>query len=253
MTTNYVKTLHLFSRDVRLFLISSALLGMCWVGIYGVLFNLFVVRLGYDLTFVGLISATSALAYAVIAFPAGAIGGRWSVRRTMILGFCLVVVGLVLPPLAQFTPVTWRTGWLLVTYSLGVAGASLYMVNGSVFLMDATSQTERSHAFSVQTALTPLAAFFGSLVGGFLPSVFAALSGASTDDAAPYGYALCTAAVLLAMGIPVLLATREFIPTDTSENSSDAGRALRASLALIGLLAFIQLLQGAGEGAGSID
>jgi hypothetical protein len=245
----YVQQLRLFSRDVRLYLISGTLMGLCWMGIYSVLFNLYLLRLGYDLAFIGLINAAAALAYSLFSLPAGALGGRWSVRRTMILGYCLVVTGLVLPSLAQFTPVNWRTGWLLITYSFGVAGASLYMVNGSVFLMDATGQGERSHAFSVQTALSPLAAFFGSLIGGFLPGVFAALSGGSLDDAAPYSYALFTAAVLLALGVPVLLATRESVPADMAESAPAAGRVRRASLALIGLLALIQLLQGAGEGA----
>jgi MFS family permease len=245
----YLQRLRLFSRDVRLFLLSGALMGLCWMGVYGVLFNLYLLRLGYDLAFIGLINAAIALAYAVFALPAGALGGRWGIRRTMILGFCLVVIGLVLPPLAQFTPATWRAVWLLVTYSFGVAGASLYTVNGSVFLMGATGQAERSHAFSVQAALSPLAAFFGSLIGGFLPGFFAALSGGTLDDAAPYAYALLTAAVLLSLGIPVLLATRESIPADTVQSTPALGRARRAPLAVIGVLALIQLLQAAGEGA----
>jgi predicted MFS family arabinose efflux permease len=248
-TATYVETLRLFSRDVRLFLICGALMGLCWMGIYGVLFNLYVLRLGYDLAFIGLINAATALAYALFSLPAGALGGRWSVRRTMVLGYGLVATGLALPPLAQFTPVAWRTGWLLVTYSFGVAGASLYMVNGSVFMMGATGQAERSHAFSVQTALSPLAAFFGSLIGGFLPGFYAALSDRSPDDAAPYGYALLTAAALLSLGIPVLLATRESVPLGTVQSAPASGNARRAPLFLVGALALVQLLQGAGEGA----
>jgi MFS family permease len=248
-TTTYLQKLRLFSRDVRLFLFSGALMGLCWMGIYNVLFNLYLLRLGYDLAFIGLINAAIALAYALFALPAGALGGRWGIRRTMILGYSLVVIGLVLPPLAPFTPVTWRAAWLLLTYSFGVAGASLYMVNGSVFLMGSTGKAERSHAFSVQAALSPLAAFFGSLIGGFLPAFFAVLSGGSLDDAAPYGYALLTAAVLLSLGVPVLLATRESVPVETEQSTPTVPRAWRAPLALIGVLAFIQLLQAAGEGA----
>jgi len=248
-TTTYLQQLRLFSRDVRLFLFSGALMGLCWMGIYNVLFNLYLLRLGYGLAFIGLINAAISLAYALFSLPAGALGGRWSVRRTIVLGYCLVVIGLFLPPLAQFTPVAWRTGWLLVTYSLGVAGASLFMVNGSVFLMEATGQAERNHAFAVQTALSPLAAFFGSLIGGFLPSLFAAVTGGSVDDAAPFGYALLTAAVLLALGVPALVATREAVPADTAQSTLALRSVRRSSLALISLLAVIQLLQAAGEGA----
>ncbi len=245
----YVQKLHLFSRDVRLYLISGTLMGLCWMGIYGVLFNLYLLRLGYELAFIGLINAATALTYALFSLPAGALGGRWSVRRTMVLGYGLVVAGFLLPPLAPVIPVSWRTGWLLVTYCLGVAGASLYMVNGSVFLMGATGEAERSHAFSVQTALSPLAAFFGSLMGGFLPGLFAVWSGGSLDDPAPYGYALLTAAALLSLGIPVLLATRESVPVDIEESAAPVGRAWSAPLFLVGFLALVQMLQGAGEGA----
>jgi MFS family permease len=245
----YVQKLRLFSHDVRLYLISGALMGFCWMGVYSVLFNLYLLRLGYDLAFVGLINAVIALAYALFSIPAGALGGRWNVRSTMVLGYFLVVTGLMLPPLAQFTPLSWRTAWLLVTYSFGVAGASLYMVNGSVYLMAATGHAERSHAFSVQAALSPLASFFGSLIGGFLPGLFMALSGGSLDDAAPYGYALLTAAALISLGIPLLLATRESAPLENAQTTPAAGSAWRAPVKLVGFLALVQLLQAAGEGA----
>ena len=248
-TTTYLQHLRLFSRDIRLFLLSGALMSFCWMGVYSVLFNLFLLRLGFDLAFIGLVSAAIALAYALFSLPAGALGGRWGIRRTMILGFCMVSVGLVLPPLALFTPVAWRAAWLLITYSFGVAGASLYSVNGSVFLMSATAPEERSHAFSVQTALSPLAAFVGSLIGGFLPSVFAALLGGSMDDAAPYGYSLLVAALLLSLGVPVLMATRESVPVVMEKATPTVRRAWRAPLTLIGVLALVHLLQAAGEGA----
>jgi hypothetical protein len=46
-------------RNVRLFLISAALVGMTVLGgIFGVLFNLFILRLGFGTEFVGLVNAT---------------------------------------------------------------------------------------------------------------------------------------------------------------------------------------------------
>ena len=77
----------------------------------------------------------------------------------MIVGLTLVVAGLGLPPLAELIPTMLRTGWLLVTYSLAFLGAALYLINADVFLMGATSPTERSHVFSTQVALWPLAGF----------------------------------------------------------------------------------------------
>ena len=74
MAANYVKALRLFGRDVRLYLITAALVGFCWQGIYVVLFNLYLLRLGYGPEFVGLVGAVGLLAYAVLSLPAGALG-----------------------------------------------------------------------------------------------------------------------------------------------------------------------------------
>ncbi len=69
--TAYVKKLRLFNRDVRLYLVSSALVGLAWLGIFTVIFNLYLLRLDYDLAFIGLVNACGMLAYALISLPAG--------------------------------------------------------------------------------------------------------------------------------------------------------------------------------------
>lgn len=74
------------------------------------------------------------------------------------------------------------------------------------------------------------------------------MSGVSLDDAEPYGYALLTAAALLSPGIPVLLATRESVATETQQSTSAAGLVGRVPYGLIIFLTLVQMLQGAGEG-----
>lgn len=241
----YLQKLRLFSRNVRLYLITAALVGFCYMGIYVVLFNLYLLRLGYGPEFIGLVSSANALAYAISAFPAGALGRRWGIRRTTIAGVNLIVAGLGLPPLAELAPAAMQPGWLLVTYSLAWCGASLYSVNADVFIMGATGPEERSYAFSMQMALWPLAGFAGSLVGGLLPGLFATLSRAPLAHPAPYRYSLLIAALLFTPAVPTLLATSEVTTAHTRES---AASMRHAPYGLIGLLALVQLLQGAGEG-----
>lgn len=57
MVNDYLKKMRLFSRDARLYMATWVVLGFCWIGIYMVLFNLCLLRLGYDLEFVGLVNA----------------------------------------------------------------------------------------------------------------------------------------------------------------------------------------------------
>jgi len=210
MVTAYVNKLRLFSHDVRLYLVTSALAGLTvFGGFLPVLLNLYLLRLGYGPEFIGQINATGQFAFSAFCLFAGVIGTRWSGRRLMIGGMGLAVGGFGLLPLAEFAPASLQAGWLWVTYVLGWLGLALYMVNGIPFLMTATGPQERTHAFSVRTALGPLAGFVGSLIAGLLPGLFASSWGLSLDGPAPYRYPLWIAALLFIPAPLVMLSTRD--------------------------------------------
>jgi hypothetical protein len=81
VATAYVQMLRLISRDMRLFLVTAVLSGLAWDGIRTVLFNLYLLRLGYGLEFVGLVNSVGMLAFAFSALPAWVYGGAaatWS-------------------------------------------------------------------------------------------------------------------------------------------------------------------------------
>lgn len=158
----------------------------------------------------------------------------------MVIGMSMSVMGLGLPLLVESVPVTMREGWLLTTYSLGWIGMALWNVNGDVYLTARTTQAERAHAFSVLAAVWSLAGFVGSLVGGLLPGFFSTVLSVSPQHPGPYRYSLAFAAALFALGVPVLLATREVEAADTEEHASEAepGR-----YGLIVLIAVVQVLQ----------
>ena len=130
IATSYLRAVRLFNRDVRLFLIAVALIRFAAFGsIYTVLLNLYLLRLGYGPEFVGLVNAVGMFASAAFSLPASALGRRWSSRRIMIAGLSLSVVGFGALPLNEFTPLTWRVGWILVAYFLAWLGSTLYIVN----------------------------------------------------------------------------------------------------------------------------
>ena len=238
MITMYLQKLRMFSRDARLFLITYSLWGG-FFGIHRVLFNLYLLRLGYGPEFVGRVNGVGRLTFGLFSLPAGALGGRLGNRRTIIAGMCLGVAGFGLLPLAEFVPVALRQVWVLATFSLGWLGGALYVVNGNPFLVGATTTDERNHAFSVREALIPLAGFAGSLVGGLLPALFVRAFGVSLDQPAPYRYPLLFAAALLIPGVPTLLATHEVV---TEEGQKRMPKAGAAPYGLIALLALVVLL-----------
>jgi MFS family permease len=209
MISSYVRTLRTFSRDARLYMATPALVGFSYEGIYLLLFNLYLLRLGYGPAFVGLAAGTSQLAFALAGVPSGLIGQRWGSRSSMIAGLAAAALGLGLSPLAEWVPAFWQAVWLLVTFVLAWVGAALYWVNSSPYLMTVTGSRERMHAFSVQSALFPLSAFLGSLAGGLLPGLYARALGLSMDNPAPCRLSLLTAAAVFCLSIPPILATHQ--------------------------------------------
>jgi MFS family permease len=208
MAITYLHMVRLFSRDLRLFLVTASLVSFAWDGVRAVVLNLYLLRLGYGPDFVGLVNAVGALAFALWCLPAGAMGSRWGSRKMLIAGASLLTVGFWLVPLAEFVAGAWRTGWLLSTSVLTYFGFALFLVNGLPFMMGTTGSEERTHAFSAHVALMPLAGFFGSLVAGWLPGTFATLLGVSVAEATPYGLSLWLATLLLIPGVAALLPTR---------------------------------------------
>jgi MFS family permease len=226
MITIFLQKLRVFSRDARLFLLTYALWGG-FFGIQGVLFNLYLLRLGYGPEFVGWVNGIGRLIFGLFS-------------RTIIAGMCLGAAGFGLLPLAELIPVALRQGWVLTTFSLGWLGGALYVVNGNPFLMGATTTDERHHVFSVREALIPLAGVAGSLVGGLIPALLVRAFGVSLDQPATYRYPLLFAAALLIPGVPTLLATREVVVEQEQKRVTQMGAT---PYGLIALLALVILLR----------
>ena len=212
MISSYVEAVRGFSRNARLFLLTLGLATLIIDGVYAVVFNLFLLRLGYDAAFVGTINSAGLLTFALASLPAGEIGKRWGSRRGMLVGLLIVfVAGSALPFAGLILPAS-QTGWLLTCYVILFLGYSLFFVNGVPFLMGATTTAQRNHAFSAQTAIFSLAAFTGGLLGGLLPPLFARILGVDAAAAAPYRVPLMVAALLLLPGIWAAMRTTQNRP-----------------------------------------
>jgi MFS family permease len=248
---NYVQTLRLFGRNLRLFLVSAALVGLAWDGVRAVLFNLYLLRLGYGPESVGLINAVGSLSFALSCPLAGAMGVRWSSRKMIIAGLSLMTAGFWLLPLADALAGDWRTAWLLAVTVLTYLGFAIYLVNGLPYMMAATGSKERNHAFSVHIALIPLAAFAGSLLAGALPGVLSSLLDIPLATAAPYRYPLWLPALLLVPGVLALLRTHPIDEPQAQEPATEAPQPRRRGqgpYALIAAVALVVALRFGGRG-----
>ncbi|MCE7990205.1 MAG: MFS transporter, partial [Caldilinea sp. CFX5] len=205
MLSSYLTALRSFQRRVWLYFAVMALIGFTVDGgIFSVVFNLFLLRLGYGPEFVGQINSAGLFAFALSSLPAGSLGVRLGNRRAMIIGLLVMMVSAFALALSELIPGARQAAWLFGFYIVFHSSIAVLFVNTAPFLMAVTQETQRSHAFALQSAMLSSAAFLGSLIGGLLPGFFAGQMGLPLDAATPYRYPLLLAAVMLVVGIGVL-------------------------------------------------
>ncbi len=250
MFTTYIYAVRGFSRNARLFLLTLGLATLIIDGVYAVVFNLYLLRLGYDPSFVGRINSAGLLTFAIASLPAGEMGKRWGSRRSMIVGLWVVFGGSLALPFAGTVAPETQSAWLYISYVTMFLGYSLFFVNGVPFLMGATTPEQRNHAFAVQTAIFSLAAFCGGLLGGLLPGTFAALTGSDIGGPAPYRVPLVVAALLLLPGILAATGTQQNRPPVRPRSRINMLERLanfdRAYLKLLLAVSIVRILQVAG-------
>jgi MFS family permease len=158
----YLREFGRFQRNARLYLISNALGGVT-VGIILVLYNLYLVALGYGTDFVGFVLFAGTLGAGVAIFPAGLCVDRFSGKRILI--WASVEIGIA--GAGQFLfhqPVPL----LVSAFAAGVGGAFILVVNAP-FLTANSLPAERPHLFSLNIVVTLAATVLGEIVGGALP------------------------------------------------------------------------------------
>lgn len=241
----YIATVRTFSRDARLYLVTSALFGFAiFGGIHTTLLNLYLLRLGYGPEFAGLVNGIGQVAFGLCALPVGLLGRTWGSRRLLIIGLGLMALGFGLLPLAEFSPVG-ASPWLIITQAVGQVGIAIYFVNGAPFVTTVTTPAERTHVFAASLALMPLAGFAGSLTGGLLPGLFGRLTGIDLTQPEPYMLALIVAGLLMLPAVAAMLATRtprKIVAHPVSYNNP-------APVMIMFVLALTVLLRVVGEGA----
>ncbi len=217
-------------------------------GIPAVVLNLYLLRLGYGPEFIGVFNGMSSLGFALSCLPAGALGVRLGSRRAMSTGLILTMLGYVFLPLAEALPL-FQGVWLVAMRLFIGFGMALFFVNARPFVMALARPSMRGHVFSLRSAVQPLGGFAGSLLGGFLPGLFARLYHTTLDHPLPYRLSLLLAPALL---LPALLAiqhTRDASLERDREPERGQVNVGKLPLATIALVAFFSLFRGVGRGS----
>jgi len=240
---------------VRLLFLSKALF---WLGSFGafVLSNLYLLRLGFGPEFIGTMNGVGLVAEAAVALPAGELGRRWGSRNVIVVAEGVSALCFVGIAIAWLLPPDGRGAWLLGSNFVASLAFAAALVNMTPFLMERTSSEERSHAFSIFSAVTTSAACLGSFGAGLLPAAVAPLLGATTQEAAPYGLGMLLAGLLLFPAALVLLGAAKRAPgaddaacRPAEQVETGPALPLRLAIAPIAVMTLAVLVRTAGDGS----
>jgi len=195
----YWKQLRSFGRNARLYLLSEVIIGLAF-SVYMLIFNLYIVSRGYPRSFLGELQSLPNLISLFGAVPAGVLVDAIGRKRALVLANVLQTLGalgIVLSP---------GPSWLRLSMITFGVSQSLWMVSSAPFLMENSTEKERNVLFSAHFGLTTLVGFVGTLVGGYLPTVFGGLLSVDVESSAAYATTLGVTVALSAVSLlPVLL------------------------------------------------
>ena len=200
----YANRVGAFQRNARLYLLNVILAGAAF-GVFRLLFNFYVLSLGYDESLLGKLITTNNLTALLVALPVGYLADRIGRKRSLILSGSLT-------SLSVLTMVLWPSAGLFFAMNilLGLA-QSLGAVTTAPFLMENSGEEERTYLFSFSFGLQTLAGFVGNWLGGYLPSWMGVWQTASPTSSTAYGWALGSVGVLAILGlVPLLGLERKF-------------------------------------------
>lgn len=237
-----------FNRNIRMFMLANVLIQI-GMGVFSVMYNLYIKELGFPETLNGKIIAMTSLASAIMLVPAGFLSDRFGRKKIIIIG-AVVAAG----TLFYRSLMVSEQSLVYAAFFTGLFMA-LVQVSGIPFLAENSNASERMHLFSIHFSLMTLAGVVGSLGGGVLADLLHALGGLSVEDAIMY--VLVIGATIFTLGLLPLTklnpvgnkATSLDNPNDNpNDKRTTEPSSFRKNLKIIILFGFANLLIGTGSG-----
>lgn len=190
----YVHVIRNFSPNAKL-LMARMLIGTFSLAIWGLIFNIYLLTLGFDKSFVGLMLSYSWFAHGAIVIPAGILSDLYGRRNTYLIAFFInMVIGLIML-------LTLDRNWLLILSALSGASAGFHAVTGRPFMLEVTRPEERMHLFTLSGSIMHFTGADGRIIAGVLPLFFASYFGGDAVSPEPLRWALFCAIPLRSLGL----------------------------------------------------
>ncbi|HSL46210.1 MAG TPA: MFS transporter [Anaerolineales bacterium] len=190
----YFSRVRAFTPNARLYLLHVMIVGAV-MGVFRLLFNFYVLSLGFDEALLGNLITASSFVALLVALPAGYFADVIGRKGTLLLSGVLLsasIIAMVLWPGERM--------FYLMNILSGVA-QSLAGVTMSPFLMENSEESERTYLFSFGQGLTMTMASVGSWLGGNLPTWVGTVQNTSATSSLAYGNSILIMGVVGALAI----------------------------------------------------
>lgn len=215
-----------FHPDARRFLALSFVQSFAG-NVFGLVFNLYVLSLGYSRDFLGTLGAIPGITIAAAAIPLALFCGGFSARRII-----LAALGLSLAATAGLALLPGR-GFLMFFSLLSGAAGALMGITSLPLMASLAAGEDRQRLFSAQYASSMIAAFLGNLASGWLTALFAAAFFGGAETAGAYRLTLLAATALLLAALPAALRLKSDRPLAAGGAAAFAGMALGPALLVL--------------------
>jgi len=198
---NYASQVGAFKPNARLYLVNVIISGAA-MGIFRLLFNFYVLSLGYNEALLGKLVTTSSITSLLVALPCGYLADRLGRKPSLIIAGLLTslsFLGMVISPLV---------GVLYLANIIFGVSQSLAAVTMGPFLMENSGETERTYLFSMGSGLQMASASIGNWIGGYLPTIIASSRGIGPTDSMAYADSMLIVSLVEAIAILPLVFLR---------------------------------------------
>lgn len=215
------------------------------MGVFMVMYNLYIKELGLSEVVNGKVISYMSLATAIVLIPAGflsdRVGRKWSIAVGTLLTASTLFYRSVVISEEPIVIAAFFTGLFM----------AIVQVSGVPFLAENSKASERMHLFSIHFSVVTIASVIGSLGGGVLADVLEIGFGMNTVDA--IRWSLLVGATLFTAGIVPLMKLKPGIITEETKveaavNIPEQDSGFKINVRIIVLFAIAQLLIGFGSG-----
>lgn len=239
--TTYYHRVKAFSPNARKYLVSMVLFGAA-MGVYRLLFNFYVLSLGYDEAILGNLITASSITSLVAALPMGYLADLLGRKNSLIIGSLIVALSVLMMVLFPSIPM-----FIMMNIFMGAA-QSLSAVTMGPFLMENSGDEERTYLFSFSSGLRMTAASIGEWVGGYMPTWFGGWLGVNAISSPAYAWSMSAIVlgVLLSL-IPNIMISRNRLLTNERSVFAPIAYMLKHP-SLLGKLILPMLITSIGAG-----